>query len=143
MTGLAARREAAAHIAKWWKAIDPATLVIDREAALSRCLRSPSTRPYALGSVRERLRASADTLDVRNERGSRTAWRALDGAGEGLLDDLKPILKNVDEDLDIRAEAIRWHVRLVGKKKAKRQLKKLRKDPNPEIAELAKDFLEE
>lgn len=135
------RRQAAKELLAWWKSLDPATVPMEREAAILRQLHPPVERldTSAAPSVRELLRRSGDKTDIGDQRGSRTAWNTLNGMKpQTLLAELEPILTNADEDLDVRAEAIRWYVLAKGKDKARSGLKKLRKDPNPEIADMVK-----
>jgi len=138
---LGPRREAAKELIDWWLSQEKEALQIDRAAALERYLRPPPPRRPALRTIHDLLRASADVADTTDARGSRTAWAQLQRMGDALVEHLEPIIENPDEDLDVRGEAIRWYVRLRGVKKAKRQLKKLRKDPNPEIAAMAEGIL--
>ncbi|MBN1868868.1 hypothetical protein JW916_16440 [Candidatus Sumerlaeota bacterium] len=135
------RREASEAILTWWVELaaqgDPE---IDREAAFERMTYRPPARPPSLASLRDLLRASADVSDFADKRGSRTAWNRLETMGPGLSEQLLPIVRDQREDLDIRGEAMRWYRRIEGKG-AKRVLKKLRKDPNPEIVNQAKTLL--
>lgn len=140
------RRQAAKELLAWWQGLDPAAVPMEREAAILRQLHPPVERlddPSVAPTVRDLLRRSADLSDIGNQRGSRTAWYALNGMKpQALLPQLEPILANTDEDLDIRSEAIRWYVLVKGKDKARSGLRKLRKDPNPEIADMAKAVLD-
>jgi hypothetical protein len=134
------RREAAMRIVAWWMSEDRSAMTIDREAALRRLLRPPAAAPRSLRTLRDVLRASADITDVADKRGSRTAWNQLEAMGTALPKQLEPILNDPREDLDIRSEAIRWYARLKGKD-ARSELRRLRRDANPEIAKLAKELL--
>lgn len=139
----APRAEAADEIRAWWQRNREALEPIEHESAVARLLEPEPSRPYPLATLRQQLRASADTEDVADARGSRRAWRLLaDRDPETLADELEPILRDEREDLDIRAEALRWYHRIRGDK-ARRQLRRLSKDPNPEIAELAREILGE
>jgi len=140
------RREAAQEITEWWAGARATASPVDRGAALERRRRGRPSPRQPLDPLRARLRASADVLDVTDARGSRTAWsqlqRQTETEGTALAEQLGPIIANPREDLDIRAEAIRWYARILGKK-AKRTLKQLRKDPNPEIVDLVKKQLKD
>jgi hypothetical protein len=141
------RAEAAKEIVSWWKkegveARRKGNLRVSREAVLERAFYQPPARHPVLRTVRDLLRASSDKTDVTDQRGSRTAMSRLRAAGPALLDELSPIVTNPREDLDIRSEAILWYTQLEKPAKVKRQLKKLTKDPNPEIVELARRYLD-
>lgn len=139
------RQIAAAEILDWWLNQRSAPLYLDREAAVERMLYEPPERPYPLRTLRELLRASADKTDTANKRGSRTAWTILNAKGKALLEPLELVLENEKEDLDIRMEAIRWYVRLTEEEESRRLkkwLKRLREDPNPSIAKMAREILE-
>jgi hypothetical protein len=142
---IAPRKQAAANLLAWWQTVDPATVPMEREAAILRQLHPTADRvdAAAASSVRELLRRSADKADVTDQRGSRSAWLALNAIKPPvLLAAIEPILADANEDLDVRTEAIRWYVLVKGKDKARAELKKLRKDPNPEIVEMAKSLLD-
>ena len=137
------RAEAAQEIIRW-RMKNPGPIQIDRTAVVDRQMRPPraTTATPNLHTLRGLLRASADKLDVADKRGSRTAWNQLDRMGPSLLKHIEPVVDDAREDLDIRAEAIRWYVRLAGKH-ARRRLKHLTDDPNPEIQQLAKKYLKD
>ena len=139
------RRQAAAELLAWWESLDPATVPMEREAAILRQIHPVDDRlddPSAVATVRDLLRRSADPADSSDRHGSRSAWLSLNAMKkEALLAELEPILANPDEDLDIRTEAIRWYVLVKGKSGARSRLKSLRKDPNPEVTDLVKALL--
>ncbi|HPS00788.1 MAG TPA: hypothetical protein PLA90_04540 [Candidatus Sumerlaeota bacterium] len=137
------RLKAAQMAADWWdgekkKGLSPQ---IVRSEVMARRLTPDPVIPPPLDSLRNLLRASGSIANEATRSESGDAWTRLNHSGEKLADDLEPFLKNTDEDLDIRQEAIRWYVRVKGDD-ARRRLKKLSSDPNPEIAELAKGLLE-
>ncbi len=137
------RLKAAGMAAQWWdaekkKGIPPQIL---RDEVMARRLTPEVAVPTPLDSLRNILRASGSTMNASTRRESGDAWTLLNQAGEKLADDLEPFVKNVDEDLDIRQEAIRWYARIKGDD-ARKALKKLRSDPNPEIVEQATALLE-
>jgi uncharacterized protein (DUF4415 family) len=140
------RREAAQEITEWWATARASAPPVDRDAALERRRRGRPAPQQPLDPLRAKLRASADVLDVTDARGSRTAWNQLqaqvEAQGAVLAEQLGLIVTNPREDLDVRAEAIRWFVRILGKK-AKGTLKQLRKDSNPEIVDLVKKQLKD
>jgi len=138
---IAPRAEAAQDIIRW-RMQNREPIAVDRTRIMERQQRQILTgqERHNLHTLRGLLRASADQLDLADQRGSRTAWNELERMGPALEKHLEPILEDPREDLDIRAEAIRWHVRLQGRN-ARRRLRKLARDPNPEIVELAKEFL--
>ena len=144
---VAPRAEAGREIVSWWKnegskARQAGQLRVDREAVIERIFYQPPARRLSLRTVRDMLRASSDKLDVTDQRGSRTAMSKLQAAGKVLLEELRPIVANPREDLDVRSEAILWYLRLEDEGKARRQIKKLAKDPNPEIVDLARKYLD-
>jgi len=143
VTAAAPRAEDARELKRWWEE-NSKSATVDREKTIARQLSRPTLRPYPLGTIRELLRAAADKEDVADRRGSRTAWNRLQSMTQadqqGLLKELLPIVKDSREDLDIRDQAIRWYVRLTNRG-AKSILKGIRRDPNPEIAGLADQFL--
>ena len=109
VTAAAPRRERARELAAWWKEHGSKTK-IDREAALARLLQAPPSAPHPQQNLREMLRASADIQDIKNARGSRTAWTLLKDAAdrepEVFLKSLDPIARDRQEDLDNREQAI-------------------------------------
>jgi hypothetical protein len=137
------RLKAAKMAADWWdgekkKGVSPS---IVREEVMARHLTPEPVVPPPLDSLRNLLRASGSIANEATRRESGDAWTRLNHSGEKLAEDLEPFLTNADEDLDIRQEAIRWYVRVKGDD-ARKRLKKLCNDPNPEIVELAKGLLE-
>lgn len=143
VTAIKPRREAAKQIQRWWDQ-EGKKEVVDRDRAIERQLERTTPKPYPLRTIEELLRAAADTNDLKDVRGSRTAWNKIHDMAvadrEGLAKQLLPIVRDPDKDLDIRDQAIRWYT-LLDAKKAKPVLKKLRKDPNPEIANRANNLL--
>jgi hypothetical protein len=137
------RRDIAREIVRWWKE-NARSVRVDRDRAILRRLEREQPAPYPQKTLDDLLRASGDASDATDRLGSRTAWNRLRDMSladpEGLLEQLLPIAKDRRRDLDIRDQAIRWYVRLKGAK-AKGLLKKLRKDPDPRIADLASRFL--
>lgn len=134
------RNEKAQEIAQWWKEKKQSFLTVNRKEAIERMQHRQPDRAPQLRTLRDLLRASAQHYDITNKKGSRTAYDQLQQMGTALLPHLQPIVQDEREDLDIRTEAIRWYTRLQ-QSDAKRVLKHLRKDPNPEIATLARDLL--
>ncbi len=92
------------------------------------------------GSLRALLLASSFYLDFSNKYKSFEAREELKKNGDKYIDDYEKIAFDKMEDLRIRQEAIRKYFG-VKQKKSKRLLKKLLKDENTQIVELAKDLL--
>jgi hypothetical protein len=142
-TALGPRLKAARMAADWWKGQKAAGLVppVQREEVIARRLTPEVSSPPPLDSLRNLLRVSGSTMNESTRVESGEAWTRLNRAGEQLAEDLEPFLQDADEDLDIRQEAIRWYVRVKGDD-ARKMLKKLRKDPNPEVVEQVTALLE-
>jgi hypothetical protein len=137
------RLKAAGMAAEWWdgekkKGFPPQ---IVRDEVMARRLTPPVTISPPLDSLRNLLRASGNTRNESTRIESGDAWTRLNQAGAKLADDVEPFIQNVDEDLDIRQEAIRWYARIKGDD-ARKVLKKLRSDPNPEIVAQVTALLE-
>jgi hypothetical protein len=138
-TPLKARSLAAGQYETWWKE-NRETFSVSPSAVIRRRL-TPSAEPKkALTSVQNLLDAATHIPDINGQYQSYEARQQLDKLGPSMLPELEKIVRDDMEDLRIRRLAIIYYVQLRGKK-AKGTLKKLRKDENPEISQLANSLL--
>ncbi|MCX7011910.1 MAG: hypothetical protein NTW86_04980 [Candidatus Sumerlaeota bacterium] len=132
----ALRRKLAGDYTAWWQetaarfALTPPVIIRRRIDGI------PEPR-IAPTSVRNLVAMASNPLDFSDARGSRTAAEKLDSMGKDLVKDLEPILHDPMEDIAVRIEAMRRYVLLRGKD-ARKAMKKLSEDENPEIAAYAK-----
>lgn len=98
----------------------------------------PNPEVPDLKTVRGLCMAAADILGDYNT--SFAAREELHRRGQAVLPDLERIARDPLEDLDIRREALRAHVR-IAERKSKDLLNDLRRDENESIAELARELL--
>jgi hypothetical protein len=138
-TPVKARTLAAYRYETWWRQ-NRGTFTVNPKAVIRRRLTPPVEAKKPLTSVRNLLDAASHILDIDGQYQSYEARQQLDTLGPSMLPDLEKIVKDEMEDLRIRRLAIFHYVKLQGKK-AKKILKKLRKDENPEISQLARSLL--
>ena len=133
---VALRKKLAGDYTMWWQetaakfALTPPVIIRRRLDGIPEPVIQPT-------SLRNLVAMASNPLDFADAKGSRTAGERLDGMGEGLVKDLEPILSDPMEDIAVRIEAMRRYVLLRGKD-AKKTMKKLSEDENPEIAAYAK-----
>lgn len=141
-TPIKLRHKVADSYQEWWK-LNQASLKLNGEEIIKRRLNPPEFKPTAgsLRSLREVLYAASFIIDPKNEYKSFEAREWLKAEGDTILPQLKDIALNDEENLRIRAEAIKRYAQLKGKK-ARRVLKRLRKDRNPDISRLANNLLQ-
>lgn len=137
-SSVAKRKERYQQLQQWFEA-ESAQVFLDRQAILRRRLAGPPTPVApAPGSLQELLRATRNPLDQGARIAART--RILD-RGRTVSGDLRLIALDAMEDSDIRTEAIRWWGTVEGKR-ARKDLRRLRKDPNAEVADIAERILQ-
>lgn len=138
-TPVKARSLAAEQYKTWWRQ-NGKTFTLNPGAVIRRRL-TPAVEPKKpLSSVRNLLDAAGRVLDVNGHYQSYEARQQLETLDPSMLPELEKIVKDDMEDLRIRRLAIIYYVKQRGKK-AKRTLKRLSKDKNPEISQLAKSLL--
>ncbi len=138
-TPLKARRLAAEKYETWWRQ-NRETFSVNPGAVIRRRLTPSVEAKRPLTSLRNLLDAAGHILDINGQYQSYEARQQLETLGPSMLPDLEKIVWDEMEDLRIRRQAIIYYAQLCGKK-AKRTLKKLRKDKNPEISQLARSLL--
>ena len=124
----------------WWKE-NREFFRPDGEAIITR--RREALRPIApdLDSLRGLLNAASLAVDITTERGSFEARERLGTMGPMQNGQLEVFCLDVEEDLNIRIEALRRYTETADIQDVRRVLKAARKDRNPEIKGLAKTLL--
>ena len=137
---VALRKKLAADYAKWWEGAK-ATFALNPEAVIRRRLQTPIVAVPSGNSVRSLVARATNYTDFSDEMGSRSAEEKLESMGDSIRKDLEKIAQDEMEDLLVRSYAINRYA-LLGKKSARKVLKKLQNDENPEIVAIAKAELE-
>jgi hypothetical protein len=153
------RKESAAKARRWWEKfgkpfrIEPSAVRLRRlqEAKPDEPARAPSSLRDHLKYASDYSSQPTDAPKVLDDSGidpnqPRASRRMLGQLSLKRKSELVGLMQNQQETLDVRLEAMRWYVHNVrrwdeGMKEARRELKKLRDDPDPEIAVTAENYL--
>jgi hypothetical protein len=140
-TPIRLRRTRSKMYRDWWKS-NRSQFQLDRSAISAR--RSQPEVPIAFEprSTRDLVKLSTYYFDFDNRLNTREARMRLATAGSSLNDDLEKIATNVNEDLDVRLEAINWYFEN-NRDDSRPLLRRLRRDENPEIVEKCKSLQEQ
>jgi hypothetical protein len=132
-TALARRRTLVAEARTWWTQ-NAATFRVDRVDVMRR-LNAPIAPVEVDGnSLRALLRRSRNVEDF---DGRLVANRRLSATAKDHFDDLRAIVEDKHEDIDIRRAAIRW-LAVADPSRARRIVRRQFNDENPAIAETAR-----
>ena len=85
---------------------------------------------------------SAFYFDFNNQFRTFEARRQLEQGGKSHNDDLLRLVNDEAEDLDVRLEAMNWFYEF-NRAEARRALRRLRSDENPEVVDKANSLLEQ
>jgi hypothetical protein len=139
-TPISRRERTVKSIKKWWKENQQIFRPNGKEI-LERRLNIQTLPPSEIRSIRDIVRAAGNYGDLDNRMKSLDAREKLAGLGNSILPELKTMCLDVEDDLNIRMEALRRYARLADWNDAKEVLKKGKKDKNPEIRDLCKNLL--
>jgi hypothetical protein len=140
-TPVRARRSRAAMYNQWWAAnkreFRPEITGVNQRRS------EPVTAAvYHPRNTRDLLKLAANYFDFQNATKSVEARAALKEAGNSLNGELERIAQDVNEDLDVRMEAMNWYYE-ANRSGAKSLMKRLKKDENPEISDKAETLLDQ
>ena len=140
-TALKMRGPKAKEYANWWRA-NRAAFQVDREGVSRRRL-EPSPMPaFQPRNTRDLVKLSAYYFDFNNQYRTFEARRQLEQAGKTLNNDFLRLMNDEAEDLDVRLEAMNWFYEF-NRGDARRALRRLRSDENPEVVDKANSLLEQ
>lgn len=143
-TPVRARRSRAATYAQWWRA-NRGDYIVDVAAVNERRAAPPINMTYQPRNTRDLLKLASNYFDFNNMTKSQDARKALKDAGDSINGDLERIAQDVNEDLNIRMEAMNWYYEAnrQNTSKPKALMKRLKRDENPEISDKANTLLEQ
>jgi hypothetical protein len=140
-TPVKARRQRAEAYAQWWKA-NRGSFQANPKAVVERRFEPVLSARFEPRSTRDLLKLSAFYFDFDNKAKTFDARERIGRAGKSLNGDLLQIMDDEMEDLDVRMEAMNWYYEF-NRADARKALKNLRGDDNPEIVDKANALLEE
>jgi hypothetical protein len=135
------RKTLPSRYAQWW-AQNSSSFRPDAQAIEERRQKPPTMSVYTARSSRDLLKLAANYFDFNNTLGSAAAREQISQAGKSWNKEFERIALDVNEDLDVRMEAMNWYFE-ANRSDPLEVLKKLRKDENPEIVDKANTLLEQ
>lgn len=140
-TALKMRGPKAREYANWWRG-NRAAFQVDRDAVSKRRLEAPPMPTFQPRNTRDLVKLSAFYFDFNNQFRTFEARRQLEQGGKSHNDDLLRLMNDEAEDLDVRLEAMNWFYEF-NRAEARRALRRLRSDENPEVVDKANSLLEQ
>lgn len=139
-TSVMMRDKLANDVALWWLGA-ASSFQPEPQEIIRRRYFEPDTRWPLPVSLRDMLRSASRFPDPEKRFHADYARGVLDRMGASRVNEIREVAMDEWEDVMVRREAMR-RVADIEKKDSKAMLKKLRKDKNPEVAEMAKSLLE-